>query len=389
MTKAIIHFYAWDESLSPFTMIAGVNILKKAIITGSRAGIETFFLFSEKIEKLEKQLSKDKRTKGLYKWIAKPELINEDKNTLITVYSAQTIAMPDTIKSIMEEEKEVQLIQNNEKTGIAKITLQSFIEHSSKKETLATFLETLPSKEVTSFVHKVKKPIREVENAFLKVLQSPLEGTVDVYFNRPLGRIITIPLARIGINPNFVSILSIIMGLATAYLILYGKYVESIVGVLFLQIAAILDCMDGDLARLQHKESKLGKWLDLTGDNVVHLAIFIALGFREYWLQKSFTPVILGAMLAFGAIVSFLLVVYSQVSLKPRSVGKQTKSLEKLLAFIDKMTSRDFTVLLLVGAIMNDLSWFLWLSAVGTQIFWIMLLFWILSMRRKLQNESH
>ena len=81
------------------------------------------------------------------------------------------------------------------------------------------------------------------------------------------------------------------------------------------------------------------------------LALFVALGIREYWQQQSQTPMVLGALLALLEqwLRSFW-VVYSHSQL--RHTGQSldlSTSLTRLHRFIDRMTSRDFTVLLLIA----------------------------------------
>ena len=247
-------------------------------------------------------------------------------------------------------------------------------------------LADLPTCVASGFVYPVRGPKKQVELPLLDSLQSPLEGQVDVYFNRPLGRLLTPVLVKWRVHPNIVSLASIGVGLLAAVLFLDCRYYQAIIGALCLQLSAVLDCIDGDVARLQFKESRLGRWLDISGDNVVHLAVFVALGIREYWQQQTSAPIILGGLLALGTVASFILVVYSQNHLRyPGRNVELSSSLTQLHRFIDRMTSRDFTVLLLFAAIIGNLSWFLWVAAIGIQIFWLLLLIWVITVRHKMK----
>jgi len=46
----------------------------------------------------------------------------------------------------------------------------------------------------------------------------------------------------------------------------------------------------------------------------------------------------------------------------------------KLQALIDKMTNRDFSVVLLALAVADQMSLFLWMVGIGVHVFWIVAL---------------
>ena len=55
-------------------------------------------------------------------------------------------------------------------------------------------------------------------------------------------------------------------------------YAAKVEGSLVFLLTSILDGCDGEIARAKQMMSKLGGWLDLWGDNVVHVAVFYGLG---------------------------------------------------------------------------------------------------------------
>src|SRR4030095_3537142 len=77
-------------------------------------------------------------------------------------------------------------------------------------------------------------------------------------------------------SPSQVSIVSTLIGISSGWFFAAGSFVS---GALLLQLSAIIDCVDGDLTRVLYKESRLGKWLDLVGDQFVHVAVFTGIGF--------------------------------------------------------------------------------------------------------------
>lgn len=380
------------SKLKPVEKVAGVTLIQRVMMTGIRAGFQNFYLWDSKEnydseqdykknkECIEKILREDIRIQCSWQWIESlTEYSGED--SIFLYYHYQTLIDAKTLEKFCKSANANECASKNGKhIPLAKLEFKN-------SEISSAFLESLPKKEIEGFVENLLPSINKTETHLLESLQSPLEGIVDVYFNRPIGRQITLPIARSEIHPNFVSLVSIGIGLLSAILFLSGHYWESIVAALMLQLSAILDCIDGDVARIQFKESKLGRWLDITGDNVVHLAVFICLGIREYQLAPDTKILWLCSMLVFATVISFILVLYVQTALKAKIKNTPfSTNFIKLEKFIDKMTSRDFTVLLILGAIIGNLTWFLWLSAVGSQIFWILLLFRIFIAKRQIKN---
>ena len=187
---------------------------------------------------------------------------------------------------------------------------------------------------------------------------------MDRYFNRPCGRILSKLLIHTSVHPNAVSLISVAIGLFAAWLFSLGTYPVIVFAALLFQLSAIVDCVDGDLARVLFKESSFGRWLDLAGDQVVHVAVFggIAAGL----MRGAQSPIAmwLGISAVIGAVLSFVVVVRGMC----RPASEHNRSLQKL---IDSATNRDFSVLVLLLACFNRLEWFLWLTAIGSHLFWM------------------
>ena len=77
------------------------------------------------------------------------------------------------------------------------------------------------------------------------------ENIFEAYFSK-LSKIILPVFLKTKLTPNQVTIVSGIFGLIGSFLILYGDYYLNIVSGVFIQIFAILDLVDGDIAR--HKK---------------------------------------------------------------------------------------------------------------------------------------
>lgn len=204
--------------------------------------------------------------------------------------------------------------------------------------------------------------VREAERRLWESLASNADGIVDRFLNRPLGRYLSKILIHVPFSPNQVSIVSTLVGILSGWFFASGYFIS---GALLLQLSAIIDCVDGDLARVLFKESRLGKWLDLVGDQFVHIAVFAGIGFGLARSDPA-SPA-LGISAVLGVIISFAVI----VCFMQRRSGGKSSGLKKL---IDATTNRDFSLLVLVLAIAGKLDLFLWMAGIGVHLFWIIAL---------------
>ena len=205
---------------------------------------------------------------------------------------------------------------------------------------------------------------QEAERKLWGSLTSTADGLVDRLLNRPLGRPLSKLLVRTPISPNQVSIVSISIGVASAWFFARGNFIT---GALVFQLCAIIDCVDGDLARALFKQSRLGKWLDLGGDQVVHFSVFAALGLGVARLDPSVPALALGASAALGVLVCFAFIIRAL----RQPAAQRGRLLNNLLA---ATANRDFSILLLALAIFGRMDLFLWMAGIGIHLFWIALL---------------
>jgi 1L-myo-inositol 1-phosphate cytidylyltransferase / CDP-L-myo-inositol myo-inositolphosphotransferase len=205
---------------------------------------------------------------------------------------------------------------------------------------------------------------REAQRTLWDSLGSSSDGLVDRVINRPCGRFLSKVLVHTPVSPNAVSVTSVGIGLVAAWFFAVGNHNAVILAALLFQFSAMVDCVDGDLARVLFKESALGKWLDLAGDQVVHVTVFAAMAAGIMQTGQSRHGLSLGLSAVLGAIISFAVVLRGM----RQPVSDRSPLLQKL---IDSTTNRDFSVLVLVLACFNRLHWFLWMSAIGSHLFWM------------------
>ena len=141
-----------------------------------------------------------------------------------------------------------------------------------------------------------KKPDKEYE-ASLKSIET--ENCIDRWFYRPIGFRIAKMLLNTAITPNMVTIISVFIGVAAGPLFYYNNIIYTLFGILCLIVANILDCVDGQLARLSGIKSKIGRILDGLAGDIWFASIYIFLALRlnhEFDTWMFFIPAVLSAI---------------------------------------------------------------------------------------------
>ena len=187
------------------------------------------------------------------------------------------------------------------------------------------------------------------------------DGVVDRHFNRKCSRPLTQLLLKTPLTPNVITLLAMSIGLAAAAAFAYGGYAAGIVGAVLFQCAVVVDCCDGEVARIKRLESPFGDRLDVLADNVVHLAIVGGITWTAYREEGSLY-LVLGLLAVAGMVIDML------VMIKEASADDAGGSgIDELLA---RLANRDFSVLILLFALIAHPEWFLWLAAVGSHAYW-------------------
>jgi len=159
-----------------------------------------------------------------------------------------------------------------------------------------------------------------------------------------------------------------------------GTYSAGIVAALLFQLAAIIDCCDGEVARLTFTESPFGAWLDIAMDNVVHMAIFAGMAVGSYLRldgsDGTWVPLALGSAAVAGNGLSFWLVTREQ-KIKSASGWKTPVQAAWSDFMLKNVASRDFSVIVLIFAVIAKLDWFLWMAAIGSLVFSLLML-WVI-----------
>jgi len=159
------------------------------------------------------------------------------------------------------------------------------------------------------------------------------DGPISKYLNRRLSMRLTELIIKYGVplTPNQVSLISFLIGIASATSYVIGNY---LLGAVLIQLSSIIDGVDGELARALGKASALGGFVDALLDRFVDLSVIAAI---TYSLITSGTvPVALAYVVGTAALTGDLLVSYlharGEASLKTHPA---------LIGSIPNLASRD------------------------------------------------
>lgn len=106
-----------------------------------------------------------------------------------------------------------------------------------------------------------------------------VEEPVDVYVHRPLAYVLARVLLPTPVSPNLVTIGSMVVGVASGVLIVLNRPHHFQWAALCAFVSTVLDCADGQLARMRKTSSVLGRMLDGTADVIVTAAILAGGGY--------------------------------------------------------------------------------------------------------------
>ncbi|MEP6802704.1 MAG: CDP-alcohol phosphatidyltransferase family protein [Acidobacteriota bacterium] len=114
--------------------------------------------------------------------------------------------------------------------------------------------------------------------AYRASLKAPeLEERLDLILYRPLAFQLAWPLRRTRVRPNHVSVASMLFGLAAGALFWRATPASALLAALACLAANVLDCADGQLARLQGSSSPIGYLVDGAADYVGTAAVFVGM----------------------------------------------------------------------------------------------------------------
>lgn len=125
------------------------------------------------------------------------------------------------------------------------------------------------------------------DNNKLAMKSNDTEEWIDTVYTRPIGLLWARFFNSFDIHPNVVTILSLIIGVASSYFFFHDAdtttgLIHNIIGVLLLSWANIYDSTDGQMARMTGKKTRLGRILDGFAGDAWFFCIYVAIFLRLF-----------------------------------------------------------------------------------------------------------
>lgn len=117
------------------------------------------------------------------------------------------------------------------------------------------------------------------------------EEWIDIYFTRPIGLVFALMWIKIGVTPNFITILSMFLGAAAGWCFVHTDLWWNIGGVVLMMLANFCDSTDGQMARLTNHKTLIGRMLDGFASDVWFFCCNLALVIRIWNAPIPFTSV--------------------------------------------------------------------------------------------------
>jgi len=410
------------SDLDPRACVGGVPLLRRALYSLQRAGIEEGLVLSNRPWPEMERFVQDDPGNRVFSWVCLQDLKPGDpqEGRLEGVLSGDFAlhnpwwivdrqVLADTLQKAETEEEPLQspVLVEPERTsegGIGELPALAVIPGRDCPEVVAAIRAGEPASEIAgrirsastrqvrrfpepALVRAARKQDRlKAEQLLFQGLIKPTESLMSRGFERKISLAITRRLLHTRITPNQISLFSITLGLASALFFLPRGALLHVAGAGLLLLSSIVDGCDGELARLRFQESRRGSWLDFLGDNLVHMAVFFCIGLGLFLRGASPVYVFLGTLGALAtlgsaaavflrvfrksgaAIVSFATPV--RIEERQRASGK----LRRQIDFADKITNRDFIYLILILAAAGQLWVWPWVSGLGASFYFAYLL---------------
>jgi len=115
------------------------------------------------------------------------------------------------------------------------------------------------------------------------------DGLWTRYILRPLSILFTLPALALGLSANGVSYLSVLVSLTGGILFSLPGFWLPLWGALLLNLFSILDCVDGNIARVRKTAGPWGGWADAVMGFIAYTAVFLSTGIWAF-LRTNWWP---------------------------------------------------------------------------------------------------
>ncbi|MBI2889804.1 MAG: NTP transferase domain-containing protein [Nitrospirae bacterium] len=223
------------------------------------------------------------------------------------------------------------------------------------------------------------------EKLLLRATEKHTDGVVSRHLNRPISHVVSRWVSGTSVTPNQITFANFALALLAAYLVSFKSAIPFIMGAALFQLTSVLDGVDGEVAKLKYRQSRMGEWLDTVTDNLSYLAFFAGVTIGAYKRVPEVSTIWLGAF-AVGGTVASLAFMYHYVHRNGRGtlvlldsnlrqVVQDCSPLVRFFYYLRFAVKRDFFAILFLSlAVAGKPLWILWSGAVASNVLWLIYL---------------
>jgi CDP-L-myo-inositol myo-inositolphosphotransferase len=132
------------------------------------------------------------------------------------------------------------------------------------------------------------KSLKQAKKIISKSLVKKNDGPISKILNRKISLRISSYLVKTNINPNFITVITFLVSLLSAFFFSIGHYYYTLIGGLLAQFSSIIDGCDGEIARLKFKQSNYGAWFDSVLDRYADAFILFGMTYGYFALNSNY-----------------------------------------------------------------------------------------------------
>jgi len=357
----------------------GMLVIERQLFTLSRAGFKSVFIAASEPEAAA--LAELRMPPGLaVSWVSKNQEALKSCEPPYLGVSADHLIRVDTLSHIARQSFSTSVsYEDDSNLGVVQIVLD-------REDFMSRVKQPLPE----GSCKRLEAPLSQgpIVDWLMAAGPKPQDGFMARHFDRHLSLAASRALLDTAVTPNQMTVLSTTLGLIGASFFLGDTRLAYVTGALLVWLHSVLDGCDGELARVRFQESSFGSDLDFWGDNLVHLALFTALGVG-FWLSGNGVHTLALAGIADMGVLASAWTAWqhrrahrgdARVVDQPEGDGLESK----LSRLENTLAQRDFIYLLVLLAFVDRVYEFLWAASIGGVLYFAIMLY----LRRVNQNEQ-
>ncbi|OGW23581.1 MAG: hypothetical protein A3K09_00950 [Nitrospinae bacterium RIFCSPLOWO2_12_FULL_47_7] len=362
--------------------IAGVPFILRNILSLQRGGINHLLVYTkmpgEIDERLMRDICSDSRVQLKLQWIFEPKQLAESArgDGDLLIFDGSALHSQAEVAATLKEARGLPRGTDGSKIFIFSLQdkiLSRFLEDIDNFS--STLFEKILNDDINSdfvghrrkliFIPGPKESLIESDNDFIAQQNLLLEACgldcgsfMGRWVTSSMSRLLTRLFLKISLTPQLMVPIGFIMGLCSAWFFYSGNYGYGVLGALMLIVSTWIASAGNEVCRLEFMDSKTGSRLNRICGNMVHAWVFFSIGMGAYNTTGKAMYPLLGGLSALGLLIA---------SISGPVVKNKTQWFQRVL--MGKVAYGDFTYLLLLMALIDQMGIFIMIAAIGANLY--------------------